>query len=73
MLVGLRINEGAGEDQDAGESEGDEDAELSEFDSDEPPVALRFFFRVYGKQDLEAVVDGHFIDAHSNLLHAFEH
>ena len=31
LLVGLGINEGAGEDQHGGESEEDEDAELSEF------------------------------------------
>ena len=37
LLVGLRINEGAAEDQDGGESEEDEDAEFSEFDSDELP------------------------------------
>ena len=37
LLVGLGINEGAGEDQDGGESEEDEDAEFSEFDPDELP------------------------------------
>ena len=37
LLVGLGVNEGAGEDQDCGESEEDEDAEFSEFDPDELP------------------------------------
>ena len=37
LLVGLGINEGAGEDQDGGESEEDEDVEFSEFDPDELP------------------------------------
>lgn len=37
LLVGLGVNEGAGEDQDGGESEEDEDAVFSEFDPDELP------------------------------------
>ena len=37
LLVGLGVNEGTGEDKDGGESKEDEDAEFSEFDSDELP------------------------------------
>ena len=40
LLVGLGVNEGAGEEQDSGESEEDEDAEFSKFDPDELPGFL---------------------------------
>ena len=40
LLVGLGVNEGAGEDRNSEESEEDEDVELSEFDSDELPGLL---------------------------------
>ena len=40
LLAGLGINWDAGEDQDAGASEEDEDAEFSEFDPDELPGFL---------------------------------
>ena len=40
LLVGLGTKWGAGEDQDAGASEEDEDAEFSEFDPDELPGFL---------------------------------
>ena len=37
LLIGLGINECAGEDQDGGESEEDDDTEFSELDPDELP------------------------------------